>query len=195
MSFSALKRTWITRCGSHYLRRSAGLVRAVRQQLQGVTWQRCQTHFTRNVLEASPKALKDEIHGRLRSILDAPDTGTARFLLKQTLAAYEDKAGKAMGVLESGFDDATAVLMLPERCPENGCARQIALSVSTKGVRRRERVIRIFPNRESVIRLIGALLMEQDEKWAADKISRHDRVHGMAEGSAKVRCQSDSHIM
>ncbi|MDT2248083.1 transposase [Paenibacillus larvae] len=33
---------------------------AVRQQLQGVTWQRCQTHFTRNVLEASPKALKDE---------------------------------------------------------------------------------------------------------------------------------------
>ncbi|MCY9698474.1 IS256 family transposase, partial [Paenibacillus alginolyticus] len=44
-----------------------GLVRAVRQQLQGVTWQRCQTHFTRNVLEASPKALKDEIHGRLRS--------------------------------------------------------------------------------------------------------------------------------
>ncbi|MDT2236684.1 transposase [Paenibacillus larvae] len=47
-----------------------GLVRAMQQQLQGVTWQRCQTHFTRNVLEASPKALKDEIHGRLRSILD-----------------------------------------------------------------------------------------------------------------------------
>ncbi|MDT2285435.1 hypothetical protein P7H17_04015 [Paenibacillus larvae] len=40
--------------------------------------------LTANVLEASPKALKDEIHGRLRSILDAPDTGTARFLLKQT---------------------------------------------------------------------------------------------------------------
>ncbi|MDT2237129.1 hypothetical protein P7H19_13715 [Paenibacillus larvae] len=59
--------------------------------------------------------MKDEIHGRLRSILDAPDTGTARFLLKQTLAAYEDKAGKAMGVLKADFDDATAVLMLPER--------------------------------------------------------------------------------
>ncbi|MDT2247212.1 transposase [Paenibacillus larvae] len=62
----------------------AALYARVRQQLQGVTWQRCQTHFTRNVLEASPKALKDEIHGRLRSIPDAPDTGTARFLLKQT---------------------------------------------------------------------------------------------------------------
>ncbi|AHD03997.1 transposase [Paenibacillus larvae subsp. larvae DSM 25430] len=145
-----------------------GLVRAVRQQLQGVTWQRCQTHFTRNVLEASPKALKDEIHGRLRSILDAPDTGTARFLLKQTLAAYEDKAGKAMGVLESGFDDATAVLMLPERYRKR-LRTTNSVERLNEEVRRRERVIRIFPNRESVIRLIGALLMEQDEKWAAGK--------------------------
>ncbi|MDT2304094.1 hypothetical protein P7H21_09095 [Paenibacillus larvae] len=66
-----------------------------------------------------------------RLILDAPDTGTARFLLKQTLAAYEDKAGKAMGVLESGFDDATAVLMLPERYRKR-LRTTTALSVSTK---------------------------------------------------------------
>ncbi|MDT2255181.1 transposase [Paenibacillus larvae] len=108
-------------------------------------------------------ALKDEIHGRLRSILDAPDTGTARFLLKQTLAAYEDKAGKAMGVLESGFDDATAVLMLPERYRKR-LRTTNSVERLNEEVRRRERVIRIFPNRESVIRLIGALLMEQDEK-------------------------------
>ncbi|MDT2238700.1 transposase [Paenibacillus larvae] len=72
-----------------------------------------------------------------------------------------------MGVLESGFDDATAVRQCCQSVTENGCTRQIALSVSTKEVRHRERVIRIFPNRESVIRLIGALLMEQDEKWAS----------------------------
>ncbi|MDT2257969.1 transposase [Paenibacillus larvae] len=95
---------------------------AVRQQLQGVTWQRCQT-TTRNVLEASPKALKDEIHGRLRSILDAPDTGTARFLLKQTLAAYEDKAGKAMGVLKADLTTPPSGTT-SKSVTENGCARQ-----------------------------------------------------------------------
>ncbi|MEV2285077.1 transposase, partial [Paenibacillus larvae] len=70
----------------------------------------------------------------------------------------------AMGVLESGFDDATAVLMLPERYRKTNSVERL-----NEEVRRRERVIRIFPNRESVIRLIGALLMEQDEKWAAGK--------------------------
>jgi len=145
-----------------------GLVRAVRQQLQGVSWQRCQTHFTRNVLDATPKALQDEIHGRLRSILDASDAETARLLLQQTLTAYEDKAGKAMRVLESGFDDATAILMLPERYRKR-LRTTNSVERLNEEVRRRERVIRIFPNRESVLRLIGALLMEQDEKWAAGK--------------------------
>lgn len=70
--------------------------------------------------------------------------------------------------MEAGFDDATAVLMLPERYRKrlrttNGMERL------NEEIRRRERVIRIFPNRESVVRLIGALLMEVDEKWASGK--------------------------
>jgi putative transposase len=145
-----------------------GLVRAIRQQLQGVTWQRCQTHFMRNVLDAAPKALKDEIHTRVRAILEAPDAETARMLLKQTLATYEEKASKAMRVLESGFDDATAILILPEKYRKR-LRTTNSVERLNEEVRRRERVIRIFPNRESVIRLIGALLMEQDEKWAAGK--------------------------
>ncbi|WP_397351532.1 transposase [Paenibacillus larvae] len=61
-------------------------------------------------------------------------------LLKQTLAAYEDKAGKAMGVLESGFDDATAVLMLPERYRKTNSVERL-----NEEVRRRERVISHLP--------------------------------------------------
>jgi putative transposase len=73
-----------------------------------------------------------------------------------------------MAVLEAGFDDATAVLVLPERYRKrlrttNGIERL------NEEIRRRERVIRIFPNRESVVRLIGALLMEMDEKWSSGK--------------------------
>jgi transposase-like protein len=92
-----------------------GLVRSIRKQLQGVTWQRCQTHFMRNILDASPKDLKEEIHEHVRAILEAPDPQTARMLLNQTIAAYGEKASKAMRILEAGFDDATAVLSLPEK--------------------------------------------------------------------------------
>jgi transposase-like protein len=146
----------------------SGLVKAVRTHFQGVTWQRCQTHFMRNIMDATPKSVKDELYPHLRAILDAPDIGTARLLLNQTLEKFEKKAPKAMQVLESGFDDATAVLMLPEKYRRrlrttNGVERL------NEEIRRRERVIRIFPNRESVVRLIGALLMELDDKWTSGK--------------------------
>ncbi|MDT2238245.1 transposase [Paenibacillus larvae] len=93
-----------------------------------------------------------------------------------------------MGVLESGFDDATAVLMLPERYRKR-LRTTNSVERLNEEVRRRERVIRIFPNRESVIRLIGALLMEQDEKWAAGKKYLDMTSMEWREGSAKVRCQ------
>ncbi|MCY0899949.1 MAG: transposase, partial [Firmicutes bacterium] len=77
---------------------------------------------------------------------------------------YGDKAPKAIKVLEDGFDDMTAVLVLPERYRKrlrttNGVERL------NEEIRRRDRVIRIYPNRASALRLIGALLMEIDEKW------------------------------
>ena len=145
-----------------------GLVKAVRHHFQGVSWQRCQTHFMRNILDAAPKSVENELYPRLRAILDAPDIDTARLLLNQTLEAFEKKAPRAMQALEEGFDDATAVLVLPEkyrrRLRTTNCVERL-----NEEIRRRERVIRIFPNRESAVRLIGSLLMEIDDKWAAGK--------------------------
>jgi len=89
-------------------------------------------------------------------------------LLNQVLDEYRAKAAKAMDVLEEGFEDAIAVLELPERYRRR-LRTTNSLERLNEEVRRRERVIRIFPNRESAIRLIGALLMEQDEKWASGK--------------------------
>jgi putative transposase len=146
----------------------SGLIRAIRRHFQGVTWQRCQTHFMRNILDAAPKSLQEELYRRIRAILEAPDPDTARLLLHQVLKDYETRAPRAMEVLETGFDDATAVLALPERYRRrlrttNGVERLI------EEIRRRERVIRIFPNRESAFRLLGALLMEIDEKWTSGR--------------------------
>ena len=73
-----------------------------------------------------------------------------------------------MQVLEMGFDDATAVLVLPEKYRRR-LRTTNAVERLNEEIRRRERVIRIFPNRESVVRLIGALLMELDDKWTTGK--------------------------
>ncbi len=73
-----------------------------------------------------------------------------------------------MQILEMGFDDATAVLMLPKKYRRR-LRTTNAVERLIEEIRRRERVIRIFPNRESAIRLIGALLMEIDDKWISGK--------------------------
>jgi transposase-like protein len=73
-----------------------------------------------------------------------------------------------MRILENGFEDATAVLALPEKYRKR-LRTTNSVERLNEEIRRRERVIRIFPNRQSVIRLLGALLMEQDEKWASGR--------------------------
>lgn len=145
-----------------------GLVNAVRVQFQGATWQRCQTHLSANIADATPKALQAEVHARLRPIFDAPDETTARTLLARFVSDYQAKAPAAVATLERGFEDATAVLALPAPYRKrlrttNGVERL------NEEIRRRERVIRIFPNRDAVLRLVGALLMEQDEVWTTGK--------------------------
>ena len=161
--------TWLKERGLHGVQlvtsdHHSGLVKAIQEHFQGVAWQRCQTHFTKNVLNAAPKSLQSELKGHLRSIFEAPDMKTARIYLRQTLDAFEEKAPKAMEVLENGYEDALAVLDFPEQYrtrlrTSNGMERL------NGEIRRRETVIRIFPNRASVIRLIGALLMEANEDW------------------------------
>jgi putative transposase len=91
-----------------------GLVNAVRRHFQGCTWQRCQTHLTRDILDATPKSLRQDVHEYLRALFEAPDLATARTLLQQLVTTYAARAPKAISVLEAGFDDATAVLALPE---------------------------------------------------------------------------------
>jgi len=145
-----------------------GLVKAVETQFQEVMWQRCQTHFTRNILDACPKQLQSQLHSQLRVIWEAPAVETARQMLQRVMDNFGNRAPRSVDILEQGFDDAVAVLNLPERYRKrlrttNGIERL------NEEVRRRERVIRIFPNVESAKRLLGALLMEKDEAWSTDR--------------------------
>ncbi len=65
-----------------------GLVNAIQVQFQGATWQRCQTHLSANVADATPKTLQEDVHGRLRASFDAPDPETARTLLAKFAADF-----------------------------------------------------------------------------------------------------------
>ncbi len=117
-----------------------------------------------NFVDATPKHLHDELYGKVRAILDAPDVETVRLLLNQIVANYSKKAPKAIQVLENGFDDITAVLSLPERYRKwlrttNGMERL------NEEIRRRYLVIRIDSNRNSVVLLVSKFLIEFDVKW------------------------------
>ena len=145
-----------------------GLVNAIRRHFQGASWQRCQTHFSRNVLDKAPKRCQPELKQHLRRIYDARDEKDARRFLRETVTDFEHLAPGAVKVLEEGFEDIISVLSLPHKYRQrlrtsNGIERL------NGEIRRRDRVIRIYPNEESVIRLIGALLIEQDERWSTGK--------------------------
>lgn len=145
-----------------------GLVKAIRRHFQDCPWQRSQTHLRHNVLDACPKILQPELAAELRLLLGAPDEKTARELLKGILDRYSESAPRAMELLESGFEDAIAVMNLPEPYPRKARSAN-GLERLDLEIRRREHVIGIFPNGESAMRLIGAVLMEQDEAWSTGR--------------------------
>lgn len=99
---------------------------------------------------------------------EATDMISARMAKERLMHEYEKKAPKAMQILDEAFDDITAVMALSLKYRKrlrttNGVERL------NQEVRRRERVIRIFPNEASVNRLLGSLLMEQDDRWSSGR--------------------------
>ena len=145
-----------------------GLRNAIKKHFTNALWQRCQTHFSRNVLDKTPKKLQAEMKQALKDMYDAPDLEKAGIRKDQILDKFEASAPKAMSLLDEGFADVTAVYNLPY-----GYRKRLRTSNSierlNEELRRRERVIRIFPNEESLLRLMGAVLIEQHEKWSAGK--------------------------
>lgn len=143
-----------------------GLVNAAKKQFQGATWQRCQTHFTRNILGHSPRHLKKDIASELKLIFQAENKKTAMRLARNLIESFSEKAPAAMDCLENGLEDGLAVLDLPERYRKRLRTSNLAERMNEE-IRRRERVIRIFPNEASAERLIGAILVELYEEWQA----------------------------
>ncbi len=142
-----------------------GLVKALRQQFQGASWQHCQTHLTRTILTACPASQQPALHKALRCLFEADTPEQSREVLGEILGTFASKAPKAVDVLEGAFDEAIAVLALPEHYRKRLRTTNSQERLNEE-IRRRERVVRIFPNAASAERLLGALLMEFDEAFS-----------------------------
>ncbi len=145
-----------------------GLVAALRRAFQGVIWQRCQVHFTRNVLDATPARHQAAMHRALERILKAPSPEAARVAFAEVAAELSGQAERALETLERGLEDAIAVLHVPEKYRPRLRSTNPLERLIEEG-RRRERVIRIFPNERSAWRLMGALFAEQHEEWISGR--------------------------
>lgn len=154
----------------------AGLVQAARQHFQGVAWQRCQVHLMRNLLGHTPRRHRAEVAAYAKRVFQANDIAEARQHLAAFVAHFEKSAPKAVACLEDGFEDALSVIVLPEQYRQRLRTTNMQERLNQE-IRRRERVIRIFPNAESALRLVGALLAEQNESWAGRRYLDMDEFH------------------
>ena len=141
-----------------------GLTQAVGKHFQGATWQRCQVHLMRNILGSCSTKVRADVAAAAKLVFQAADMAEAKRRLAEFVERFEKTAAKAVACIEEGFADAMAVMALPEKYRRRLRTTNMQERLNEE-IRRRERVIRIFPNDESALRLIGALLAEQNEVW------------------------------
>ncbi len=145
-----------------------GLVAAIREAFPGASWQRCKVHFMRNILVHVPHREKEHFAGLLKGIWLASDLETARLRAKELTDQYAGKLPKAIEVLEEGLEDALTFLAFPKLDARKVSSNNM-LERLNKEIRRRTRVVGIFPNPESYLRLVTVYLMEYSEDWSVTK--------------------------
>ncbi len=142
----------------------AGLKAAIGRVFQGAAWQRCKVHLMRNLLAAIPKSHKEMIAATVRTIFAQPDPDTTRAQLRQVVGMLEARYPNAAEILADAEHDVTAYAGFP-RAHWRKIASTNPLERVHKEIKRRSNVVGIFPDDQSVIRLVGAVLAEQHDDW------------------------------
>lgn len=145
-----------------------GILHGIRRVFPEVPWQRCQFHFTKNIVDKAPKKYQAGLRLELSAMFHSTNEKDARKKRDAILQDYMDIAPKAMDCLDFGFESAMTVFYLPES------VRKLVRTSNyierlNKELKRRSNAIGVFPNGESVVRLVGALLVEYHEKLQGKK--------------------------
>jgi len=145
-----------------------GLVEAIGRHFQGAVWQRCQVHFIRNVLGMASKADRGRIVTLLKEITGAQTLESARNRLHEAAKVLESSHPRIADHLDTYGEEILAVHALPEHHRKRMRSTNM-LERLNEEIKRRTRVIRIFPNEASCVRLVSALAMETNEEWMGRK--------------------------
>jgi putative transposase len=142
-----------------------GLVAALRATLDGAAWQRCRTHYAFNLMDVCPKASWGWVKAMLHSIYDQPDTKSVHAQFDRVVETLAEKLPAAAEHLEDNRADILAFTTFPKEIWRQIWSNNPNERLNRE-IRRRTDVVGIFPDRGSVIRLVGAVLAEQHDDWA-----------------------------
>ena len=147
-----------------------GMRKARQAVFTGVPWQRCQFHLQQNAVQYVPrKKLRSEVATDIRAVFNAPNRQLAELHLKQIVDKYATSAAELADWMEVSIPEGLTVFDFSE-----GHRRRIRtsnlLERVSQEVKRRTRVVRIFPNQASCLRLVSAVLMEISEDWETGRV-------------------------
>jgi putative transposase len=145
-----------------------GLVNAIAATLPGAAWQRCRTHYLRNLLTKVPKTAQPWVATMVRTIFDQPDAGEVRAQFGRVVDTIAAKYPSAATHLDEVREDLLAFTGFPHEIWRQIWSNNPQERLN-KEVRRRTDVVGIFPNRPAIIRLVGAVLAEQTDEWTEQR--------------------------
>ena len=160
-----LKRRGVRRVKMFISDAHAGIQAAVRKEWVGSSWQRCKVHFMRNILVRVPHRDKARVAEKLKQIWLQPDKRSAEKLAALIIEEYESRYPEAMRCLEEGLEDSLQFYFFPE-IDKRRLSSTNSLERTNREIRRRSRVVGVFPSVESYLRLITSYLIEYSEDWA-----------------------------
>jgi len=145
----------------------AGLRAARKATLSGALWQRCQFHLAQNAIHHAPNAaVRKRIGAELRRVWNAATLEDAKAELDRLVAGYSDSAPQLAQWLEHNVPEGLAVMTLPAHHRRRMRTSNPIERAVQQEIKRRTQKVRVFPNREALIRLVSAVLAEIDEDWA-----------------------------
>lgn len=141
-----------------------GLKQAIAAVLHGAGWQRCRTHFMRNVLALVPKGLQQVVAATIRTVFVQPDAASAREQWRRVAEQLRPRFPKVAALLDAAEEEVLAYLAFPPELWKQLWSNNPQERLN-KEVKRRTDVVGIFPNDRALIRLVGSVLAEQHDEW------------------------------
>ena len=145
-----------------------GIRDAMNKVFPNVPWQRCQFHFSKNIADKAPKKYQAGIRAELNEMFNCQSLEDARKVRDHILDDYRDIAESAMSCLDEGFESAMTIMALPKHL-RRYYRTSNHIERLNKELKRRSKVIGIFPNEDSLLRLMGSVLIEQNDLLQAKK--------------------------